>query len=407
MLRTLKNTYHLGRAAVALSLSRNPAKDMTVIGVTGTDGKTTTATLIYHILKNAGGKAALITTLGAKIGDTTYDTGFHTTTPSSFALQKYIRKAREERCKFLVLEVTSHALDQNRVFGIPFSIGVVTNITHEHLDYHKTYENYVKAKTKLLNSSKVCVLNLDDNSFEFISRFLQKTNKPLITYAMKNENADVTPKLFNFKSNMHGDFNLMNCLAAVAVAKCLGLGDSTIKAAIESFEPPVGRQEIVFEKDFRIIIDFAHTPNAFLQVLPQIQNQTSGRLIHVFGTAGKRDSSKRKSMGEASSRFANIIVLTSEDPRGEDINQIIEQISLGLDDKFVLSDLQNTQRENIFYVIPDRKRAIEFAISIAKKGDTVILTGKGHEQSMNYGNGETSWSEHDAVKEGLKKNDLA
>jgi len=403
MIRNIKNTYHLGQAAIALSLNRHPSKELTVIGVTGTDGKTTTASLIYHILKEAGVKVALITTLGAKIGDKTYDTGFHTTTPSPFALQKYIRKAKEENCKYLVLEVTSHALDQNRVFGIPFSIGVITNITHEHLDYHKTYEEYVKAKTKLLNNSKVLVLNFDDDSFKFISRFLKKSSKPLVTYSIKNPLADITPKIFDFTSNLPGDFNTMNSLAGIAVAKSLGMEDMVIKKAIESFEAPIGRQEIVFDKEFRIIIDFAHTPNSFLQVLPQVKKQTTGRLIHVFGAAGKRDSSKRGLMGEASSKFSDIIVLTSEDSRGEDINKINEQIALGFTQEFRLADFNTTQTENIYYVIPDRKKAIEFAISLAKKGDTVILTGKGHEKSMNLGDGETFWSEHEAVKEVLQK----
>ena len=407
MIRTLKNTYHLGMAALALSLNGYPSKDLIVIGVTGTDGKTTTASLIYHILKNAGAKVALITTLGAKIGDKTFDTGFHTTTPSPFALQKYIRKAKEENCKYLVLEVTSHALDQNRVFGIPFSVGVVTNITHEHLDYHKTYEKYVKAKTKLLNSSKVLILNLDDASYKFISRYLKKSNKPLITYSIKNSLADITPKMFDFTSNLLGDFNTMNTLASIAVAKCLGLEDIVIKKAIESFEAPVGRQEVVFNNEFKVIIDFAHTPNSFSQLLPQIKKQAKGRLIHVFGSAGKRDISKRKLMGQESSKFADVIVLAPEDPRGEDVSKINEQIAQGFDKKFSLANIENTKKELIFFSIPDRKEAIELAINMAEAGDTVMITGKGHESSMHYGKGEIPWSEHKAVQDALSKRGLS
>lgn len=407
MIRTLKNTYHLGRAALALSLNRHPSKDLIVIGVTGTDGKTTTATLIYHILKNAGAKVALITTLGARIGDKTFDTGFHTTTPSPFALQKYIGQAKKENCKYLVLEVTSHALSQNRVFGIPFSVGVVTNITHEHLDYHKTYEKYVKAKTKLLNNSKVLILNLDDDSFKFISRFLKKSNKPLITYSIKNSLADITPKIFSFTSNLLGDFNTMNTLASIAVAKSLGLEDAVIKKAIESFEAPIGRQEVIFDKKFKVIIDFAHTPNSFAQVLSQVKKQTKGRLIHVFGAAGKRDSSKRKLMGKESSRFADVIVLAPEDPRGEDVSKINEQIAQGFDAKFSLANLENTKKELIFFSVPDRKEAIELAIDMAKEGDTVMITGKGHESSMNYGKREVPWSEHQTAHEALSKRGLS
>jgi len=407
MIRTLKNTYHLGKAALALSFNRHPSKDLIVIGVTGTDGKTTTASLIYHILQNAGAKVALITTLGAKIGDKTFDTGFHTTTPSPFALQKYMRKAKEENCKYLVLEVTSHALSQNRVFGVPFSIGVITNITHEHLDYHKTYEEYVKAKTKLLNNSKVLILNLDDDSFKFISHFLKKSDKPLITYSIKNSLADITSQMFDFTSNLLGDFNTMNILAGIAVAKSLGLEDVAIKKAIESFEAPLGRQEVVFNKEFKVIIDFAHTPNSFSQVLPQIKKQTKERLIHVFGSAGKRDILKRKLMGQQSSRFADVIILAPEDPRGEDVSKINEQIAQGFDKKFSLANLENTKKELIFFSVPDRKEAIDLAINMAKAGDTVVVTGKGHELSINYGKGEFPWSEHQVVQEALNKRGLA
>lgn len=389
MIRKLKNFAHKILAIIANIQYGFPSKKLFIIGVTGTDGKTTTTSLIHHILKSADKKVAMVTTIGAVINNKTYDTGFHVTTPSSFSLQKYIKKALDQKVEYLVLEITSHALDQHRAYGINFDIGVLTNITHEHLDYHKTYENYLKAKAKLFQKAPVAILNKDDQSFEKISKLIP--NKRIIAYSLSKE-AEFNLKKFPFKTKLSGDYNLQNCLAAIAATKQLGISDQIIKKALLTFNPPSGRQNIIYNKSFKVIVDFAHTPNAFEQLLKSFKNR-NGRLIHVFGSAGERDFSKRPTMGEASAKYADIIILTSEDPRSEKISDINNQIKKDIGKKFDKDTLVE---------IEDRQKAINYAIQIAKKGDIVLLTGKGHEKSINLGSGEIPWDEQKAVQKALK-----
>lgn len=405
MIRRLKNYSHFLRALFACLIYGFPSRRLTVIGVTGTDGKTTTVNIIYHILKNAGQKVAMVSTVGAAIGDKTYDVGFHVTTPSPFALQKYIKQAADNGNKYLILETTSHALDQYRAYGIHFAIAVLTNITHEHLDYHKTYERYITAKMKLFKYSDLGIVSCEDQSFPQVEKYLTKHAIPFVTYGLKN--GDITPLTYPMKSNLLGNFNTLNILAAIAVCKKLNIDDAEIRDAIISFTPPKGRQEIVFKNDFSVMVDFAHTPNSFLEILPTVRSMTKGKLIHVFGAAGKRDISKRPKMGEAASRYDDIIILTSEDPRNEDIKDINHDIMKGVGKDFVIdeeySKIKIEKRKKYLFQIADRKKAIEFAIQIAQKDDFVITTGKSHEKSMNYGNGEEHWDEFAAVNEGLKK----
>lgn len=403
MWQKIKNLYHLFIAYVANLWYGFPSRKITVIGITGTDGKTTTANLVYFILKNARKKVAMITTVGAYIGDKIYDVGFHVTTPSSFALQKYIRKAVEAENDYLVLEVTSHGLDQNRIFGINFAISAITNVSHEHLDYHKNYENYLKTKASLFARSWVVVINRDDQSYEKISK-IQSRDKKWVTYGLSKE-ADINPEIFPFKTNLIGEFNRYNCLAAIAVAKELNIDGRTIRQALESFTPPVGRQEVIYRKNFTVMVDFAHTPNSIEKILSAVKNDR-GRLIHVFGSAGKRDRTKRPLMGKASSYYSDIIVLTAEDPRGEPIEVINKEIIDGFDKKFTYTDYKNysnrLKNKKIYFNIDDRKEAIKFAVTLAKSGDLIILTGKSHEKSMNYGHGETPWDEFKAAEEAIK-----
>lgn len=386
MIRKFKNITHGFEAYLAKFLSGRPSRKIQIIGVTGTDGKTTTASLIFHILKTAGYKCAMITTIGAQIGDKSYETGLHTTTPSSFSLQRYIKKAVSAGCDYLVLEITSHALDQNRSSGVNFKIGVLTNITHEHLDYHGTYEKYVAAKSRLFKKSEFSILNRDDESFKLLKKSAFKNIK---TYSTR-EQADFTVHNIGIKMPEQFGFNIENFLAAVSVTKLLKIPDDKIKLALSTFKFPQGRQEIVYDRNFRVIIDFAHTPNSFRQVLPELKKSTKGRLIHVFGAAGQRDRSKRSLMGEIASEFDDVIFLTAEDPRSEIISDINEQIKLGM------KDFKGELIE-----IDDRQEAINFAVRAATKGDTVVLTGKGHEKSMNLGKSEIPWSEHDAVEKAL------
>lgn len=395
MPQKIKNTYHLLSAIMAGIFFAFPSRKLIVIGVTGTDGKTTTASLICHILNSSGKNASMISSVGAVIGGKNYDVGFHVTTPSPFLLQRFIAKIAKsvsgKKESYLVLETTSHALDQYRIFGIRFTIGVLTNITHEHLDYHKTYEAYIKTKAKLLRIADTAIINRDDESYKLIKSKIEPKNRKLITYGL-DKDADVNPHIFPFKTNLIGEFNKYNILAAVSVCKVLGGTDADIREGIASFIAPLGRQDIVYNKDFTVMIDFAHTPNAFEEILSSIRSTVSGRVIHVFGSAGLRDKTKRPKMGEVSSRYADVIILTSEDPRTESAEKIMGEIEAGI---------KTPNAKSQILKIKDRKQAVEAAIKMAKKGDFVILTGKSHEKSMNYGKGEESWDEYETVKNAL------
>jgi UDP-N-acetylmuramoyl-L-alanyl-D-glutamate--2,6-diaminopimelate ligase len=400
MFQRIKNIYHLLQAVIANIVYGFPAKKVKIIGVTGTDGKTTTVSIIYHILKTSGKKVSMITSVGAYIDDKVSDIGFHVTTPSSFGLQKYLKRAVSAGAEYVVLETTSHALDQNRVWGIPYTVAVLTNITHEHLDYHKTYASYAKTKSTLFTHAPYCVLNMDDESYHLLTPKLE--GKKIATFSLLNPHADFTKHSYPFFTHLLGTFNTMNCLAAVAATKALGIPDTAIKTALKTFVPPAGRQEIVYDREFRVMVDFAHTPNAFAKLLPEVRAITKGRVIHVFGSAGKRDVTKRPSMGKESSRFADVMILTAEDPRNEKIADINHDIRQGVRG-FAVGDHEGAKpvKNKTLFEIPDRRKAIGFAIAIAQKGDTVILTGKSHEKSMNLGHGEQPWDEFAVVKDAL------
>ena len=412
MWQKIKNYYHLVQAVIANIVYFAPSKGLTIIGVTGTDGKTTTSSLIYHILNAGGYKAALITSIGATINGNVSDIGYHITTPGRFAMQSYIKKAKKAGVKYIVLEVTSHALDQHRVAGIHFDVGVITNVTKEHLDYHKTYENYVSTKAKLLRKAKVAVVNKDDHSYWQIRKNELKGKEAIVTYGMKKD-ADVNPHTFAFQTRLIGQFNKYNCLAAISALQVLHIPEDVIKKGVASFKAPTGRQEIVYNKDFMVVNDFAHTPNSFAVILPEMKKLTSNRLIHVFGSAAKRDKYKRPEMGNYSSQYADIMIVTAEDPRDEPIENINRDILKGVKDiRFVQvseAEIEKTTIEKgkkYIFVIPDRKKAISYAISLAQKGDLVLMTGKGHEKSMNYGHGEEPYDENETARAALQARKL-
>jgi len=388
MIRFIKNIYHLLVGIFSLIWFRFPAKQLTVIGVTGTDGKTTTATLIYEILKKAGIKTSIITSVRDVVAGKTYDTGFHVTTPNAFYVQKYLREAVDHGDTHAVLEVTSHALDQHRVFGIPFRVGVITNVTHEHLDFHKTFDRYLKTKLKLLQRAKIKIVNKDD---QLLNSTVMKCSglSNIISFGIKTD-ADITPKTFPFTTKLPGIFNQYNCLAAIAATKALYIDPEIIRKAVSEFSGVIGRMEVVYKGVFTVIVDFAHTPNAIKQALSTVQPLTKGRLIHVFGSAGLRDHTKRPEMGRESSKFADSIVLTEEDYRTENVDEIMDQIQQGI-----------VQGKDVNR-FPNRADAIRFALKNAKKGDTVIITGKGHEKSLCRGRTEFPWSDQEEVKKVLR-----
>lgn len=389
MLRSLKGLYHLVVAIAANIWFGFPSRSLTVIGITGTDGKTTTTTMVYEILKKAKVKASMITSVHAVVGGKAYDTGFHVTTPTAWWVQRYLREAVDHGDTHMVLEVTSHALSQFRVFGVAFAVSAITNITHEHLDWHGTFEKYVKTKLTLLRQAKIAVINRDEANV-YLSGMPYISRKRYITYGIRRDSM-VNPKTHPFKLKIPGIFNRYNALAALAISEALDIKRATAVRALTQFKGVVGRMEVVKEKPFKVIVDFAHTPNALEKALSTVRKMTRKKLIHVFGSAGLRDQSKRPLMGEAAGRFSDIIVLTEEDYRTENVEDIMDAIAKGIPDGKTV------------YRYPNRKEALVFALGAAKPGDIVIATGKGHEKSLCRGTKEYPWSDADEIKKILKK----
>lgn len=386
MIQKLKNIYHLLIAVVAAAWYGFPSREIKVIGVTGTDGKTTTTHLLFHILASAGKKVAMLSTIYAKIGGKEYDTGFHVTTPDSFLVQKLLRLAVAQKDEYFVLETTSHALDQNRVWGVGYEVAALTNITHEHLDYHKSIQEYARTKWSLIAKARVAVVNRDD---EVTGSLIKKSHNDMShikTYSLNNP-ADYTTDFRKVIPSL-ADFNAYNYLCAYGLCKELGLDDETIISAFATYKLPAGRVDIVYDKKFMIVVDFAHTPNGIARILETIKKQYvkgKGRLIHVFGSAGLRDHTKRFSMGKASATYADISYVTEEDYRTEDPAAIAREIGGGFEGKKYEVEL-------------DRERAIHKAIDAAAPGDVVVITGKGHEKSLCRGTKEYPWSDIDCVK---------
>lgn len=399
--------YHLPQAVIASYLYGNPGSDLEIIGVTGTDGKTTTSNLIYHILKTAHKKVALISTVGAKIGNKTVNTGFHVTSPNPFALQRFFRQMRSRKIRYVVLEVTSHGIDQFRFYPLRTAVSVLTNITHEHLDYHKTFSHYRDTKLKLLKTADHAVVNKDLAIFPEINAHLAKVL--FSTYSIHNpsqlqaENVVYSPNLITFTLGktayslpMSGEYNLNNALAAISTALLLGISPSDIKRGLNSFKGVPGRLEsIPNQKNIHAYVDFAHTPNALQEVLTNLRSQKkpSAKLIVIFGAAGLRDASKRPLMGAVAAKLADKIVITSEDPRFENPADIAKDIMAGIP----------AEEKHKVTIELDREKAINLAIkNLAKSGDWVVSCGKGHEESMNLdGISEISWSDRQTMLSAL------
>jgi UDP-N-acetylmuramoyl-L-alanyl-D-glutamate--2,6-diaminopimelate ligase len=407
-----------------------------VIGVTGTDGKTTTTNLIYQILLTAGIKAGMISTVNAVIGDEVLDTGFHVTTPDAHDVQRYLARMVEAGLTHVVLETTSHGWAQYRVDACEFDIGVVTNITHEHMDEHGSYENYRAAKARLFSSLEITsekpqgnprlsVINRDDlKSFDFLNDFI-KVKK--LNYGL-SEGADVravdihyspsgihfTAKSRDFSvsisSKLVGAFNISNCLAAwTATVYGLKLKPDVAAQGIASLEGIPGRMErIDLGQNFTAIVDFAHTPNALKVALEAAREMLSrsgrklpsatgrSRLIAVFGSAGLRDREKRRMMAEVSAELADLTVLTAEDPRSESLDGILEEMAAG-------ARSRGGREGESFWRVPDRGEAIRFALRLAREGDIVMSCGKGHEQSMCFGKREHLWDDRTAMRAALSE----
>ena len=399
-----------------------PARRLTVIGVTGTDGKTTTTNLIYHILLSAGIRVGMISTVNAVIGERVLDTGFHVTTPEAPDVQNYLAQMVASGITHVVLEATSHGLAQQRVAACEFDLGVITNITHEHLDYHGTFDAYREAKRRLFSglvdtpakphgNYRQGVLNRDDPSYDYLESCLQNH----ISYGLNPESdlsaqqIDIRPdglrmtvtgrgKEFPVSTHLIGEYNVSNCLAAIATTVLgLGLDPQAAISGIASLPPIPGRMErIDMGQDFLAIVDFAHTPNALKAAVSAARSLAGkkGRVIAVFGSAGLRDRAKRHMMAELSAGLADFTVLTAEDPRSESLDDILAEMAAG-------AAAGGGVEGRTFWRVPDRGAAIRFAVHLARPGDVVIVMGKGHEKSMCFGETEYPWDDRLAMRAAL------
>lgn len=419
----------LALAQAAAALHGYPARRLTVIGVTGTDGKTTTSNIVYHILRAAGLQTGMISTVNAVIGDETLDTGFHVTTPDAPAVQGYLARMVAAGLTHVVLEATSHGLAQQRVAACDFDLALVTNITHEHLDYHGSYAAYRQAKGQLFSGlaetpekphrpPRGAVLNHDDASFEYLQSI---TPVPILAYGLEQgdvrlaagttvgvsplgglafqasgRDLDGVDFSVNISARLAGQFNVHNLLAAVALTRgVMGLPTAVVEHGIAAVPGVPGRMErIDLGQDFTAIVDFAHTPNALRRALESARLMTGGRVIAVFGSAGLRDRQKRRMMAETAADLADVSVLTAEDPRTESLDNILAEMAAGAEGR-------GGMEKRTFWRIPDRPDALRFAVSMARPGDLVIACGKGHEQSMCFGDVEYPWDDRQALQAAL------
>lgn len=397
-----------------------PARGMKVIGVTGTDGKTTTSTMIYTMLNTAGIKTGLMTTIGYGTPQHWHDNQVHMTTLPTRAMLGRIKQLRAEGIEWLVLETTSHALAQNRVWGIPYNLAVMTNVTHEHLDYHGTFEKYRAAKRRLFEhatanrAGKVRIrgiINADDPSAEF---FAQGMGSNFLTYSLVHGDItaskvasagpgskfDVTVdggEPFAAQINLPGTFNVSNALAAVGVGAALGLEPDQIAAGLAALKSVEGRMNAIDEgQNYAVIVDFAHTPDSFEKILGSMREMAKGKLIVMFGSAGRRDEAKRGQQGASAGKWADIVVVTEEDDRDIDGGLIMQQIAAG-------AVSAGKQIDQNLFLVHDRTEAIRFAVGQAGTGDTVLLLGKGHEKMIERADGEHPWDENGTARAAIRE----
>jgi UDP-N-acetylmuramoyl-L-alanyl-D-glutamate--2,6-diaminopimelate ligase len=396
-----------------------PARKLVIIGVTGTDGKTTTSLLLHSILKHVADiKGGYISTISADFGGASLATGLHVTTPGAPAIQAYLASMAAAGVTHCILEMTSHGLAQGRLNGVDIDIAVLTNVMHEHLDYHGSWEGYRAAKAimfRMLASSwrkpavdKVSVLNADDPSFEYFREIPADRHITYGIYSKADRSAggishasDCTRFSVRNKSfalQLPGDFNISNALAALCAAQALGIGWDAIKDGLAALDLIPGRMERIDEgQDFIALVDFAHTPNALKRALEAGRRMVKPgkRLIAVFGSAGLRDVEKRRLMAETSAQLADLTVLTAEDPRTESLEDILAVMAQGC-------VAQGGVEGETFIRVPDRGEAIYVACQLAGAGDLVMACGKGHEQSMCFGRVEYPWDDREAMRGALR-----
>lgn len=396
--------YHFVQSIVSSTINCFPGKKIHVIGVTGTNGKSTTCFMIWQMLKNAGKKTGLMTTIAWGVDKLEPELN-HMTTSDAFTLNRRIKAIVDQGAEYLVLEITSHALAEFRILGIPIEIAVFTNLTHEHLDYHKTIARYRAAKGKLFKKARFSILNADDAS----CKYFQKIAKEYTTYGIKNgKNRAKNIKLattgvkysfgdINIETKIPGEFNVYNSLAAAIVGQKLGLSKEEIEDGIKSLPSVEGRMNIIDEgQPFKVIVDYAHAPDALEKVFSSI-GEHKGKIISVHGGAGRRDPSTRPIRGEILAKNSDIVIITEDDSRDEDP----EKIAAGFIEGATRAGM--TLGKNLKKEL-DRKKAIALALSLAKKDDLVLILGKGHEKSILRADGPHPFSDIEVTTKLLKSN---
>ncbi|TBR16875.1 UDP-N-acetylmuramoyl-L-alanyl-D-glutamate--2,6-diaminopimelate ligase [bacterium] len=391
-------------AKLCAEFYHNPSSKLKVVGVTGTNGKTTITYLIEAILKKSGSNPAVIGTINYRFKNQVFPS--KNTTPGPEDLQPLLRKMLDAKCKYAVMEVSSHALDQDRACGIDFSSAIFTNLTQDHLDYHHSMEEYFKAKTKLfagLKGGSFAVINIDDS---YGKRLKKMTHVKTVTYGLdghadfyaKNIRMGISGTKFifsgpkkeaEFNIRLTGKHNLYNVLAVLAWAKHEGLDFDKVKKAVEEFTIIPGRLEkLNSHRGYSVFVDYAHTPDALFNVLTALREVSRGRILTVFGCGGDRDKNKRPKMGNIACRFSDYVIITNDNPRSENPLTIIRSIKAGI-------------KKSNYSVQPDRFKAIKKALELAKKDDVVLVAGKGHENYQIIKNKILHFDDREAVKKCL------
>lgn len=421
--------YHVLRADLAAHQYGFPGKRMRVIGVTGTNGKTSTCFLIWKMLNAAGYKTGLMTTVAWGV-DKLEKQIEHMTTVDAKTLNYRMKKIADAGAEFLVLEVTSHALAQHRTFGVPIEIAVMTNVTHEHLDYHKTFENYRDAKRRLFKMAKYGVVNEDDKSWAYFAKDVKeyityginsgilrakdvKLGAQGVEYSVDGEasvgdkhaaedkhvggDKNASGDMLRIKTKIPGEFTVYNSLAAVAVGLKLGLNKEQISQGILALDSVEGRMNRVdLGQNFEVIVDYAHTPDAFLKVYESVVPGKKGRIISLFGGAGRRDESTRGERGEIAAKYSDIVIITEDDSRDENPAEIAEEFVKGAEQAGFL-------RGKNLLVELNREKAIQMAVDLAKKDDIVLILGKGHEKTILRATGAVPFEDLKVTEKALKK----
>ena len=407
---------HLTEAVIFNAINGFPTRNLKVIGVTGTNGKTTTCFMIHRMLQEAGYNTGLMSTVAYGVGEDIKPQIHHMTSVAVPEFLSRIKAMKKLNMDYLVLETTSHALAQNRVWGVPYSVSVFTNLTHEHISYHGSFEAYRKAKVKLFkmtNANKkglrTGIVNAEDPNSKYFADEVEtcvsygikegdlKASKIRLDptgseYTVKGKNDE-----YHIKCSIPGTFNVYNSLAAVCVGETLGLSKEQIEKGIAGLQSVEGRMTSINEgQNFDVIVDYAHSPDSFEKLFKDIRPLVKGRMIVLFGSLGGGDKEKRPLQGELAGKYADIVVICEEDDRKEDPKQITEDIAKG-------ARKAGKKEERDLVLIHDRPEAIRYAVNMAREGDTVLLLGKGHEKTIEHADGEHPWNEIEEAKQAIRE----